>query len=328
MSTLHAKSLCCQEKIYRYGNRRRICNCCGKTWRIRRKKRGQKSSRDSPILLREILSEGVRVDQWARRHRITVSATSQRLHKALKQFVKRSASVSLPLGPHVLLGDGLWFHFTKQNWVLFLLALKPVWENRAYFLEPIILPGGESYENWQVALKTIPLSLKNQIKAFVSDGFRCAEKITAKNGWIHQRCHFHLIAYLQVRRGRRKKQVMGRNTREEIYQTILNLLRVQDLATTTKLIDHLKLIAKRSDCPRSMQMIVSEFLRSINAFRAYLQYPELNLPTTTGSIETMCNLVRKRTRAIRTSKALILWAKTLVRLKSPITCNGKNFQPN
>lgn len=324
MKTLHLKSPCCQETIQHFGGKRRRCARCGKTWTVRPKKRGPKLIRRFKNPVTEILGRGVTLMTWAKRHGITTATASEQLHRHLNRFINKPVN-SIISEPLVLLADGLWFTFKKQDWVLFLLAIKPVSEHKAYFLDPVLLPGGESYENWTYALSTMPPEFRRRIKALVSDGFRTAKTIALEQGLIHQRCHFHLIAYLQVRRGRRKKRLKGASTREAIYQTVMRLLKVRSKARVEVLSAHLRRLARRSDCPRSMQMTAAEFLRSLPEFRAYLSHRNLHLPTTTGSVETMCKLIRKRVGNVRTAKALKLWATALVRLKSPITCNGKEL---
>lgn len=324
MKTLHLKSPCCQETIQHFGGKRRRCAKCGKTWTIRPKRRGPKSIRRFTNPVTEVLGRGITLVAWAKHRGITMATASEQFHRHLSRFINKPVNL-ITSGPLVLLADGLWFTFRKQDWVLFLLALKPVSEHKAYFLDPVLLLGGESYDNWTFALSTIPPELKKQIKAIVSDGFRTSVTIALEQGFIHQRCHFHLIAYLQVRRGRRKKRLKGASTREAIYQTIMRLLKVRSQARVEVLSALLRRLAKRSNCPRSMQMTAAEFLRTLPEFRAYLNHRNLHLPTTTGSVETMCKLIRKRVGTIRTAKALKLWATALVRLKSPITCNGKEL---
>ena len=323
MKTLHLKSPCCQGIIQRYGGKRRRCVKCGKTWTVRPKKRGRKPIRRFKNPITEILQSGMNLTAWARCRGITVATASEQIHRHLIRLVDNPVRLVLPQGSYVILADALWFTFSKQDWTMFLLALKPVSENKAYFLDPVLLTGGESYRNWMIVLSTIPYELKQQIKAFVSDGFRASKTITEEQGWIHQRCHFHLISYLQVRRGKRKKGITGKSVRESIYQTVIRLLEIQDRLAVKKLSKRLRRLAKQSDCPKSLKMTATEFLRNLPEFRAYLNYSDLHLPTTTGSVETMCKLVRKRTGTIRTVKALKLWATALIRLKSPLICNGK-----
>jgi len=77
-----------------------------------------------------------------------------------------------------------------------------------------------------------------------------------------------------------------------------------------------------------MRMIVREFLRRIDHFRAYRKYPELDLPTTTGSVEAMNRRVRdlmRQTRSISSPQALQLWAIALIRTRPIVVCNGKHF---
>jgi hypothetical protein len=79
---------------------------------------------------------------------------------------------------------------------------------------------------------------------------------------------------------------------------------------------------------RVMGMIVREFLRRVDHFRAYRQYPELHLPTTTGSVEAMNRKVRdlmRQTRNIKSPQALHLWATALIRTRPIVKCNGKHF---
>jgi len=77
-------------------------------------------------------------------------------------------------------------------------------------------------------------------------------------------------------------------------------------------------------------MVVREFLRRTDHFRAYRRHPELDLPTTTGTVEAMGRIVRdlmRQTRSIRSPHALQLWATALIRMHPSVTRNGKHFQP-
>src|SRR2546422_717570 len=79
------------------------------------------------------------------------------------------------------------------------------------------------------------------------------------------------------------------------------------------------------------RMVVREFLRRTDQFRAYRKHPHLNLPTTTGTVEAMGRILRdlmRRTRSVRSPKALRLWATAMIRMHPELTCNGKHFQPN
>jgi hypothetical protein len=75
-------------------------------------------------------------------------------------------------------------------------------------------------------------------------------------------------------------------------------------------------------------MIVHEFFTELPSFHAYLRYPEVNLPATTNTVESMGSIIRATVRTVRTPEALQRWAKALVRLRPHITCNGAHFPPN
>ena len=167
MPIIHAKSPCCRETIYRFGNRRRQCRACGRTWRIRRKKTGRKPKRSSSRLPLQFAGYGL-ITAWAKTRRVSSSTASEQLASALRRFLKQNNK--LPRGPYALVGDGLYFKFKRMDWVMYVMALKPVRSDRAFFLNPVLLEGKEGYERWRIAIATIPPEIKKQIKAFVSDG--------------------------------------------------------------------------------------------------------------------------------------------------------------
>src|SRR3989338_4984133 len=136
MKTIHAKSPCCRRRIHRFGKRRRQCRACGRTWRIRVKKRGRKLKRSSIRLSQKVLAEYARMASWAHRRRISVAAASFRLQGAMKHIIRATRSRSLPRGPYALLGDGLYFKFKRMDWVMYVMAVKPIKSNRAFFLDP------------------------------------------------------------------------------------------------------------------------------------------------------------------------------------------------
>jgi len=324
MKTIHVKSPCCRGSISRFGKRRRQCRVCGRTWRIRVKKRGRKLKRSSIRLPQKALAEYARMASWARRQRISVAAASFRLQGAMRHVVRATRSRSLPRGPYALLGDGLYFKFKRMDWVMYVMAVKPVKSHRAFFLDPVLLEGKEGYERWRVALATIPSEVKKNIKAFVSDGFRGSKLIAREHGWIHQRCHFHLLMALIRRRGRRSYRVKGAGVRERLLGVVRILLTTTDAATKRKQIYKAQRLISHPLCPPWIRIQTVEFFRTIDDFRAYLIYPELNLPTTTNSIESSGRIIRKATSTARTPQSVLLRATAFLRLRKSITCNGKS----
>jgi len=206
------------------------------------------------------------------------------------------------------------------------MALKPLGANTAYFLDPVLLPGREHVERWKQALDTIRPSIRERVRALVSDGFRGSKGLALENAWLHQRCHFHVLAQLQGRPGRQKRSIRAKPVRDAIYQDVKEALVMTDKQQLEYLQEHLRQQTNRPDCPKRIRGVAREFLRNVDFFRTYLRHPELKLPATTGAIESMHNLVRDTVRRIRSPKSLLQWATAFIRLHPTITCNGRNLQ--
>lgn len=260
------------------------------------------------------------------------SAITKRFRKALARFIRQPARYPLLTGAYTLIADGLWYTFDDTDWVLYVLLLKPRRRNYAYLLDPIILPGRETYDNWSAAIDTIPEDMRARICAFVSDHFKASEKVVRHYGWIHQLCHFHLLAELQKRRGTRKRKIPGHHIREDIYQLVRAILVSEAGAKRDADIKKIVLCINTRDCPRALGMIVRGFLRALDQYHVYRTYPAHTIPRTTGAAESLSKLIRKRTRPLKTPQAVQDWAVAFCRLRKTITCNGQRTieknQPN
>jgi hypothetical protein len=324
----HAKSPCCRAKIHQFGSRRRQCSHCKRTWRIRKKRRGRKARRVRPKILQAILLDGRTLKTLAPRYDLTRQGLSRRFRRALRQFVLRPRRLRLPPGPLVLILDGVYFRFRGKDWVLYLMAVKPSHQNRAVFLDPLLLPGRENLRGWSQAITTIPPHIYKRIRASVSDEVAGVVRLGRSQGWIVQLCHFHLISRLQACRGRRNRRLAGRPLREALYQLTRQALELSDGRQLETVLEELRQLVRQATELRVIRMIVREFLRRIDHFRAYRNYLELDLPTTTGSVEAMGRRVRdlmRQTRSISSPQALQLWATALIRMRPIVMCNGKHF---
>ena len=264
----------------------------------------------------------------ASRYGLTRQGLCRRFRRTLRQFVSRSRRLRLPTGPLVLVLDGLYFRFRGKDWVLYQMAVKPCYHNRAVFLDPVLLPGRENMQGWSQAFTTIPASIHRRIRASVSDEVSGIIKLGTSHGWIVQLCHFHLISRLQNCRGRRNRNLAGRPLREALYQNVRKALELPDGPKLQTVLKKLRRLVRRATALRVMRMIVREFLRRIDNFRAYRKYPDLDLPTTTGSVEAMNRRVRdlmRQTRSISSPQALNLWATALIRTRPIVMCNGRHF---
>lgn len=327
MSARHPNSPCCAQPIQRFGQRRRRCSRCGRTWRIRPKKRGRKRRRVLLSLVLSRLRDNRPLVQQAAVRRVTVKTTEHRFRQALESFLAGSAPPALPTGHLVLLLDGVWFRFQGQLWTLYVLALKPIAESRAYFRDPLLLPGRENYDGWQAAVATLTPAERAAVRAMVSDGFRGSKALARSQGWIPQRCHFHLLAQFQARRGRRKALAVPA-LREAIYRSARKALQVTDERELRRVCTRLRRLIAQRDCPHHFRTYTRGLLRDLPAFRAYQLHPQLQLPTTTNVIEAMANILRQTLRTVRTPNALYQWVVALIRIRPFMACNGKQIQPN
>jgi len=258
---------------------------------------------------------------------LSVPGLRQRFRQDLEWWLAHSAPPVIPDGPLALLIDGVWFEFAHAHWTLYLMAVKPVTASMAYFLDPVLLPGRESARDWRVALATLPPEVETRIVALVSDGVRGSHTVARQHGWIHQRCHFHLIAQLQGRRGRYTR-LPSAPVREAIYQATRAALVTRSPRRLTQLRTHLARFTQRADCPRRFQMFARDFLRHLDAFRAYLNDEDLHLPTTTNVVESMVRRLRDRIRPLSTPASLQRWATAIIRLHPVMVCNGHRNQPD
>ena len=244
-----------------------------------------------------------------------------RFAKALRAYV-RAPAPPLPKGPYVLIVDGMYFKFKRKEWVLYLMALKPVRSHRMYFLDPVLIRGRE-LEEWYRVIDTIPRDTRRQIKALVSDGLRGFQQLSASNGWIHQRCHFHLLASLVRGKGKRRYLTRGSSVRDKIIlDSIRILLADEPVEKRDRARRTLRRHINNPACPSYVRKHVLEFFEREQDFRAYLTHSMLNLPTTTSAMESTGRLVRKATRTARTPDSLSMRATAFLRLRRSVICNG------
>lgn len=332
MSTQHTKSNCCRATIHLYGNRRRQCSGCLRTWRIHLHKRGRNRKRINKQLLKRVVFESQLVrHQKSSFKQIGISGLYRRLEKALRHESLKKIQLPKLSGAYILLADGIRYFFKDQEWVLYLFLLKPRRRNYAYLLTPKIVQGKETHQNWKEAIHSLPQEIRKCVFAFVSDNFRASRRIAREQGWLHQLCHFHLLSEMQKRLGRNKRVLVGLNIREEIYQTVRNLLVSKEEWLLPRKILKLKILSQQKNCPRKFRMIVHEFLRNIHHYRLYLSYPTLTIPRTTSAVESVVNLLRKRTAKLKSPKAVQAWSTIFLRFHKKIVCNGqskKKIQPN
>lgn len=273
-----------------------------------------------------MLVDGLTLGQrFSKRPGVSLSAYRYRFRQALRRFVARPSPQKIPHGPLVLLADGLWFEFDATPWVLYLRALKSCGGDYATFLDPLLLAGKEGALCWQQALAAIPAPVARRIQAMVVDNLPGLRQLAHQRNWALQLCHFHLLLKLQAQRRGVRHALRGGAVREEISHLIRSALKLPEgprLSQTLKRLRHLS----NSDCgtPR-IQAIVRTFLSDLPYYRSYLMNPQLGLPRTTNTVESMGRILRELFRSSRAGSnpaSVLLWSTALIRMRPNVTCNG------
>lgn len=264
-----------------------------------------------------------------RRPGVGLANFRHRFRQALRCFVARPSPQKLPSGPLILLADGLFFYFQKRAWVLYLMAVKSCTGKIAVFLDPILLQQRESAVRWQQVLAAIPLKTKARILALVTDNLNGMKQIAQHEGWILQLCHFHLIQKFQVQHRRQRRALKGGVIREKIYRLIRQILEIPSGTLLNTSIAQLTRLAQNRRIPYRIQAVIREFLSSVTYYRTYRIYPDLNLPSTTNTIESMNSIIRdllRKNRSASSPQSLLRWATALIRMRKKLNCNGKHYQ--
>ncbi len=256
---------------------------------------------------------------------MTLPAYRYRFRQALRRWVSKPSPQIIPRGPLVLLADGLWFEFDGIPWVLYLTALKSCTGSQATFLDPLLLPGKEGATRWQQAIEAIPRTARRRIQAMVVDNLPGMQKIAGSQRWLLQLCHFHLLLKLQAQRGRVRHKLRGGAVREQIHRLIRSALELPQGVQLDATVRELHRLSIGNCGTERIQITVREFLKGITFYRAYLDRPDLGLPRTTNTVESMCRLLREMLRSSRAGSnpdSVLLWAKALIRLRPTVVCNG------
>lgn len=300
---------------------------CRRTWTVRPRKRGRPIRRTPSAVLHRVFVQGFTLTQLAAKRRgIALPAYRYRFRQALRRLVARPSPQQLPLGPLVLLADGLWFEFDGQPWVLYLTALKACRGRSAVFLDPLLLPGKEGASRWRRAIRAIPPAAQRRIQGVVVDDLPGMRRISQQHGWVLQLCHFHLLLKLRGhRRGGLRHALRGGAVREELHQLIRRALDLPEGRRLQRTLGRLHQLAEAGCGTARIERAVREFLQQSDCYRAYLRHPRLDLPRTTNAVESMGRILREMFRSSRAGSnptSVLLWATALIRMRPQVTCNG------
>lgn len=326
MNFKHVKSPCCAAKIRRFGGRRRQCTKCKKTWSIRLKKRGRPQHRLAIDRLHKVFLQNFSLKQLlTRRSQVKLPAYRYRFRQRLEKFLSAPHKPNIPKGWLILLADGIWFRFEGKPWVLYVAALKSCSGNRAIFLKPFLFPGKEGGSKWQKVFWAIPEDIRHRVCALVVDNLNGMQMIARENNWLLQLCHFHMLIKLKVCRKRIQRKLKGGSVRLELFDLVSYALRARDPQKLNTALNRLEFLSKSDLATKRIRATIRDFLDCFGYYRTYLDYPNLELPTTTNTIESMWAILRsmlRHSRAGSNPKSLLMWAEALIRVKGCLVCNG------
>lgn len=330
MKKIHEKSPCCGGFVWRFGERRRRCSLCRKTWRVWKKNKGPKRHRTNhELLLKYLRNEIGTIAKQNNKSKLTHATLYSRMAKSLQNFNEQTPWPSVPSGELIAIADAMIEYIEGIPYVIYFILLRPLSSNRAVIMPFFITKGsGEGYRGWQGAFSQIPLETRSCIRALVCDGVMALFRISRDEGWILQRCHFHILARIEHcgSTGWRGKQ----STRSRLLISLAHIV----LVTKNKESLHYALQKIREIrieiTSKSFRTVLLGFIKHHQDFRSYMNDPQYNLPTTSNSAEFMIGRIRAlqfRAHGFRTIHSLSSWIEAYSKFTKTITCNPKIHTP-
>lgn len=325
MKKIHAKSPCCRAGVVRFGQRRRQCCWCKKTWRVRQKRRGRDRLRGRVSLALHFLDHVIGASEARGRKKQTSARTVQRaVARSRDLFCRITPWPTIPdQAPLILLADATLKLIGKCWHTVYVMLIRRPNETVAWIAPPVILSGKETGSGWTTALNTLSADRLAAVQVLVCDGHRGLVDFAKRKGWLMQRCHFHLIASIQGHRsrwGRSRHQEEGKR----IYALVKCILGSPADTDITVLRTEVRNLA-HATTSRELRAALTGFATNAEDFRTYLYHPELHLPRTNNTSEACIGVIEsllKRLRGISNVRTLFKWIEALVKHKKKIACNG------
>lgn len=330
MSKRHEKSACCRARIWRISNKRRQCSNCQRTWSVWPKRRGPKPRRPAVRLLKRYISHSIgSLLRQAEDRQLSPQALQARIRAAREHQQAKLAWARPPTEPVVAVADALVEQFADgTKLTVYLLLIRPLDSFQAVIMPPVVLPGTETADGWQVVFERLPPAVLTSIKALVCDGAIGLVRLARLHGWVLQRCHFHLLHSLNnyVRRGRLSRSGPLAELIHELVQVVLLSLDDEKVDRARAQLEYCAKITRS----RGVREVLSGFTKHWRDYRAYIYYDRLNLPRTSNSAESCIALVRglqNRAHGFRTPESFLAWLEFVLKNQQTITCNvGNNLQ--
>lgn len=260
--------------------------------------------------------------------RLSEDQLNRRLTRSLRRFVKVTPWPDFPQDNLIAIADAMIITIDHKTFTFYFILLRPISSSRAIITPPYYKEGPESCLGWHEAFGLLTIETKAFVRALVSDGHSGLLSVAKQQGWIIQRCNFHIIAKIQGRRSRWARS-RHREMGEKLYK-LLNIILTNRNETIVQ-----KALLELTDIrlvigSTQLKRYLSGFIRNYHQYRSYLVYADLRLPRTSNSAEALIGQIRKlcnRAHGFRTISSLTLWITALLKFKKTITCNGFQ-QPN
>src|SRR3989344_646331 len=328
MGNIHEK---CGGILVKWGGRRRRCVHCRCTVTRWPRRRGRKRKRTSAMIARRYLRGESAVSAAIACKRLrSADGVERAVRRSREQFFAHTPWPLVPDAvPLIAVADALMVRTEKRVCVIYLILVRPVAADRAVIMPPFIQDGKESWQGWQDAFAALPHDIRHRIAALVCDGHRGLYSVALRHRWRIQFCIFHMIAKIQ---GRRSQSAYGRHQEEGTrimtrVRTILMSARNEEVVTALKELD----ACRMSTHSPQLRRYLSAFIRRHHLWRTYLEYPELRLPRTSNTAESLVRIIRKmlsRAHGFRTRSSLTRWIDALIKERKSMMCNSSAHQQN
>ncbi len=296
---------------------------------MRKKKRGRKKYRSGKEFVIKYLNRLLPSFYAVEKHKErSADILEYRLRQSRDFFIRHTQWPVAPKGPLIAIADATMKTIGGKIHVVYIILLRAVNGTEASPLPPLLEEGVESFAGWRRALETIPEHLEKRITALVCDSHRGLVFNAKARGWKVQRCNFHLLKSLSVRRS--IKSTRGNKEIGKRIGMLANIiLTTNDNATMIQAMNELEeigWISKRG----SLGTIISGFLKYLDEYRTYITHPELKLPRTSNTAESFISGLEKlctHARGFRTRASFEQWLEAYMKHRKSIACNP-SYQPN
>lgn len=323
-------SPCCGVVVWRLNKRRRQCSLCRKTWTIRPRRRGRKQKRQQPRFSYRVLTERRSLRSFARNGYLGREKIRRRFHRSLDRLTRSSPESLIPTGPLIAVVDAIHANCEGLDVMIPIILIRSLYKEEAIVAVLDVRIGGESEFNWSQAFEILKPEIKSRIMALVSDDCLGLVRYARSQNWIIQLCNFHLKARFRVILGR-KQRVAFREERHLAWQLVQLVASENNSFKIGFYLRLLKRLGQRQDIPKQLRIHVNGFLRNWKDYRTYLEYPKLNLPNTTNSVEAIASIIRRMLReryGFKTIKSLKRWLKTVQILNPKVACKRAKILQN